>query len=105
MICCCIIYPRTAASRFDADYYVNKHMPMTMRLLGSALKGVTVEIGVASTVEDFPPANAAVCRLLFDSIESFLAAFGPHAATLQGDIANYTDVEPVIQFNEMMISR
>lgn len=105
MICCCIIYPRTASSRFDADYYVNKHMPMTIRLLGSALKGVTVEIGVASTVEDAPPTNAAVCRLLFDSVEAFLAAFGPHAGALQGDIPNYTDVAPVIQFNEMKICR
>lgn len=105
MICCCIVYPRTASSRFDADCYVNKHMPMTIRLPGSALKGVTVEIGVASTVEGVPPANAAVCRLLFDSVESFLAAFGPHAATLQGDIPNYTDVAPMIQFNEMKISR
>jgi len=23
MICCCIIYPRTATSRFDVDYYVS----------------------------------------------------------------------------------
>ena len=105
MICCCIIYPHTATSRFDVDYYVNRHMPMTIRLLGDALKGVTVEAGVASTIEGVPPANAAVCRLLFDSIDSFLAAFMPHAATLQGDIPNYTDVEPVIQFNEMKISR
>lgn len=105
MICCCIIYPRTATSRFDVDYYVNKHMPMTIRLLGGALRGVTVETGVAGTMEGVPPASAAVCRLLFDSIESFLAAFGPHAATLQGDIPNYTDVAPVIQFNEIKISR
>jgi hypothetical protein len=38
-------------------------------------------------------------------VESFLAAFGPHADTLQGDIPNYTDVAPMIQFNEMKISR
>jgi uncharacterized protein (TIGR02118 family) len=105
MICCCIIYPRTATSRFDVDYYLNKHMPMTMRLLSPALQGVTVEVGVASTVESVPPAHAAVCRLLFESVDAFLGAFGPHAATLQGDIANYTDVAPIIQFNEVRVSR
>ena len=83
MICCCIIHSRTATSRFDVDYYLNKHMPMTLGLLSPALKGATVETGVASTVEGQPPA---------------------HAATLQGDIANYTDVAPIIRFNEVKIA-
>jgi uncharacterized protein (TIGR02118 family) len=105
MICCCIIYPRTATSRFDVDYYLDRHMPMTLRLLSPALKGATVETGVASTVESVPPAHAAVCRLLFDSIDAFMSAFAPHAATLQSDIANYTDVVPLIQFNEVKLSQ
>ena len=29
----------------------------------------------------------------------------PHMATLTGDILNYTDVEAVIQFNEIKIAR
>jgi hypothetical protein len=33
-----------------------------------------------------------------------MAAFTPHAAALQGDIPNYTDVTPTIQFNEVLIS-
>jgi hypothetical protein len=34
-----------------------------------------------------------------------MAAFAPNAAALQGDIPNYTDVAPVIQVNEVLISR
>jgi uncharacterized protein (TIGR02118 family) len=105
MISVCVMYPRTERSRFDMDYYVTRHMPMAIKSLGSALKGVTVEAGVAGTEEGSPPANAAVCRLLFDSVEAFLAAFGPHAAKLQGDIPNYTNVAPVIQINEVKISK
>jgi uncharacterized protein (TIGR02118 family) len=105
MISVCILYPRTERSRFDMDYYVNKHMPMAIKSLGAALKGVTVEAGVGGTEPGSPPANAAVCRLLFESVETFLAAFGPNAEKLQGDIPNYTDVAPVIQFNEVRISK
>jgi hypothetical protein len=38
-------------------------------------------------------------------MESFLAAFMPHAATLQGDMPNYTDIEPVIQISKVVLSQ
>ena len=31
---------------------------------------------------------------------AFQAAFAPHAATIMGDIPNYTNVQPVIQISE-----
>lgn len=34
-----------------------------------------------------------------------MAAFGQHADYLQADMANYSSVEPVIQFSEVAISR
>jgi uncharacterized protein (TIGR02118 family) len=105
MISVCVLYPRTERSRFDLDYYVNKHLPMVIKCPGGALKGVTVEAGLAGTGPGSPPANAAVCRLLFESVDSFLAAFGPNAEKIQGDISNYTDVAPVIQINEVKISK
>jgi hypothetical protein len=46
-----------------------------------------------------------MCHFLFDTVEDFLAAFMPNAQVLQGDMPNYTDIEPVIQFNEVLISR
>jgi hypothetical protein len=47
----------------------------------------------------------AECHYLFDSMEDFLAAFMPHAELLQGDIPNYTDITPVIQFSVVEIAR
>ena len=44
-------------------------------------------------------------HLLFDSVEDFLAAFMPNAEELQMDMQNYTDIEPLIQLNEVLISR
>ena len=40
-----------------------------------------------------------------DSMESFMAAFVPRAKVLQGDMSNYTDIHPVIQVNEVLISQ
>jgi hypothetical protein len=34
-----------------------------------------------------------------------IEAFTPHASVLQGDMPNYTDVAPTIQFNEVLIVR
>jgi uncharacterized protein (TIGR02118 family) len=105
MIRVSILFPNTEGSRFDFDYYLNTHMPMTEKLLALNLKGVTVEQGIAGTTPGSKPAYAAMCHLLFDSIDAFLEVFMPHMATLTGDIPRYTDVEAVIQFNEVKIAR
>lgn len=102
-----ILYPNEKGSRFDFTYYVETHMPMSIRLLSAhpGFKGVSVEKGVGGAEPGSPPAYVAMCHFLFESIEAFMDAFIPHAQTLQGDIPNYTDIAPVIQFNEVLISR
>jgi uncharacterized protein (TIGR02118 family) len=50
------------------------------------------------------PAFVAMCHFVFDSLENFVAAFTPNAARLQGYIPNYTDVQAVIQMNDVLIS-
>ncbi len=102
-----ILYPNRAGSRFDMPYYVEKHMPLSIRLLGAhpGFRGVSVERGATGVPPETAPAYVAMCHFEFESAEAFLDAFMPHAQTLQGDIANYTDVEPVIQFNEVLISK
>jgi uncharacterized protein (TIGR02118 family) len=98
-----ILYPNQEGSRFDLEYYFNTHMPMSIEKLGTALRGVSVEHGLSGTEPGSPPAYIAMCHLRFDSIEAFLEAFLPHAELLQGDIAKYTDIEPIIQFSEERI--
>ncbi|HYU13945.1 MAG TPA: EthD family reductase [Stellaceae bacterium] len=39
----------------------------------------------------------------FDTVESFQAAFAPHAATIMADIPNYTAIQPVIQISEVKL--
>ena len=102
-----ILYPNNKGARFDMPYYVNTHMPLSIKLLSThpGFKGVSVERGLGGAEPGSDPAYVAMCHFLFDSIEDFMAAFVPHAARLQGDMPNYTDTKPVIQFNEVLISR
>lgn len=102
-----ILYPNTKGSRFDMRYYVEDHMPVSIQLLSAhpGFKGVSVERGVTGVPPGTEPPYVAMCHFLFDSAEAFMEAFMPHAQTLQGDIPSYTDVEPTIQFNEVLISK
>lgn len=102
-----ILYPSTKGARFNFEYYIEKHMPMSIKILSAhpGFKGVPVERGLGGAVRGSEPAYIAMCHFLFESVDDFLAAFIPNAETLQGDMAHYTDIEPVIQFNEVILSR
>ena len=39
----------------------------------------------------------------FDSAEAFTTAFAPHSAELQPDAPNYSNIQPVVQINEVLI--
>jgi uncharacterized protein (TIGR02118 family) len=98
-----VFYPQNAGGKFDMSYYLEKHIPMVRKELGAALKGVSVDQGIAGMQPGTPPPYTAVGHLMFDSVDSFLAAFMPVAAEVQGDIPNYTNAEPVIQFSEVKL--
>ena len=73
MIRVSILYPNTPGHRFDFEHYLNVHMPEAERRLGAALKGMSVERGLTGTAPDLPPAYTAMCHLLFDSVDAFMA--------------------------------
>ena len=100
-----ILYPHTEGRRFDIDYYLHTHMPMSIGLLRvhRGFRGVSVERGAASAQPGSPPHFVAMCHFLFDNADDFAAAFQPHAERLQGDMPNYTDVVPLIQFSTVEI--
>lgn len=100
-----ILYPNKPGARFDFPYYTEQHMPRSIELLGAhpGFKGVSVERGISGAAPDSAPDYVAMCHFLFDSAEAFLQAFMPHAPELQGDMGNYTDIQPVIQVSEVLI--
>ena len=100
-----ILYPHRPGSRFDFAYYIDKHMPRELLSAHPGFEGVSVERGAGGAEPGAEATYVAMCHFSFRSAEDFLAAFMPHAAELQGDMRNYTDIEPVIQFNEVLIAK
>lgn len=103
MIKVSVLYPAGETTKFDMDYYCKKHMPLCQEKLGAACKRMAVEHGLTGGGPGAPPTYVAMGHLYFDSVDDFQAAFGPVAATLLGDIPNYTNVQPVIQISEVMM--
>ena len=104
MIKLTIFYPDEEGKKFDKNYYINTHMPLTLKLQGDAVKQVSVEFGLSGGVPGSRPTYVVICNFLYDSFEAFEKAFMPHAEILMKDIANYTDIETVIQFSEVKMS-
>jgi uncharacterized protein (TIGR02118 family) len=98
-----VLYPNGAGTKFDMTYYLNQHMPMVRRLLGSALKAVSVEHGISGEQPGSPAPYIATGHLLFDSVQSFQASFAPHAQEIMEDIPKYTNSEPLLQIGEVKL--
>ena len=103
MIIVSVLYPNGSGSKFDLDYYLQRHIPMVQRRLGAPLKRVAVERGLAGGVPGAPPPFLAAAHLHFDSLEAFQGAFAPHAEPIMGDEPNYTNTTPVIQISEVKL--
>src|SRR3954466_16258996 len=90
-----ILYPRRDGYTFDMKYYRETHLPVAGRLLGAALKGLTVDEGVEPGA--LPSPYVAICEMLFDSVETMAPQLEKHKPALGADIPNYTNIEPVFQ--------
>jgi uncharacterized protein (TIGR02118 family) len=102
MIVVSLLYPNGAGARFDQKYYAERHLPMVLEKMGSALKGAFVESGIGTVDPNMPPPFIAAFHGIYDSVEAFQQAFGANAAAIQGDIPNYTDIAPVIQIGTLV---
>ena len=98
-----VMYPTTAGARFDHAYYRDKHMPLVKDRMGDACLYYTVDKGIAGGAPGSPAPYVGMCHIFCESVESFQAAFGRHAKEIMADIANYTDIAPVLQVSEVVV--
>jgi uncharacterized protein (TIGR02118 family) len=96
-----VIYPRSEGATFDHDYYQNVHLPLVAeRWKDAGLTGGEGLRGVAGGDGGEAPVFA-IGLIHFESMKAFEAAMGgEHAAEIMGDIANFTNVQPILQVNE-----
>ena len=103
MIKVSVMYPNIPDARFDHAYYRDKHMPLVKTRMGEHCKYYTVDKGIAGGAPGTPATYIGMCHIFSDSVESFQAGFGPHAKEILADIANYTDLKPVMQISEVVV--
>jgi uncharacterized protein (TIGR02118 family) len=103
MIKVSVLYPATAGAKFDLDYYTKTHIPLCKLKLGSALRGATVDKGVAGGAPGDSAPYVAVGHLMFDSVDAFRKAMAPVGKEIMADIPNYTTIAPVMQISEIVM--
>lgn len=91
-----VFYPKTEGAKFDHDYYLGSHIPLAVETWGLEPGQVTVEKGISG------PYEAAV-HFTFESQDALGAALGAEGSgEVMADVANYTDIAPVVQTSEVV---
>ncbi len=100
MITVSVIYAKNDGSRFDYDYYLKRHVPLVVsRWGGMGLVKAKLLKGSAA-LDGSGPGIELIALLSFDSVDAVRVAMAAHGDEIVGDIANFTNVQPVIQMNE-----
>jgi uncharacterized protein (TIGR02118 family) len=91
-----VFYPKADGAKFDHDYYRDKHVPLACTAWGLDAASAEIDKGLDG------PYEAAV-HFRFDSTDAVAAAMGsPGTGDVMADVANYTDITPVIQTSEVV---
>ncbi len=94
MIRMSVLYPTTEGFVFDHDYYRDRHVPLALQTWG--LEQAEIDRGVDG------PYVAAV-HFRFESLDAISAALsGQGSAQVTADVANYTNITPVVQISEIV---
>ena len=102
MIVVSVTYPVAEGTHFDLEYYRTKHVPLVQSRWG-ACGLMAAEYMHGTGAPGGGPATVFMTALLsFETKEAFEAAGKQHGREIMGDIRNFTDVKPVVQFNEAL---
>jgi uncharacterized protein (TIGR02118 family) len=95
-----VLYPRHSESRFDHEYYLQKHMPLVQqRWTEMGMVQMEWMRGLASPGGG-EPGYEVITLLTFLSSEAFEAALASSGSEVLGDVPNFTNVQPLVQINE-----
>ena len=93
-----VLYPNKDGAKFNFDYYTRKHVPLVAGLVG---KSIEVRKGLSS-VSGAPAPFVCVATINVNTIDEFQTVFAKHGAEILADIPNYTNIEPFVQFDEIL---
>lgn len=95
-----VTYPRSADTTFDFDYFRSRHLPQVGKVFGPFGLGYAAVLRGEQSLDGGEPAYFATTILSFATEEGARNAVSSDGGkALAEDIANFTDVTPVMQFN------
>jgi uncharacterized protein (TIGR02118 family) len=98
------LYPNKPGAKFDYSYYINKHIKTINEKFGPmGMVKIEVDKGVSGMSAGSPPSYIIITHIVFNSIDDFQKADAAHGKELGGDIPNFTDIEPQMQINEIVV--
>ena len=103
MIKVSVIYENKPGARFDHEYYRDRHMPLLKARMGEHCVSYTIDRGIAGGAPGSSAPYVAMCHIHCKTLADFQAGFGPHADEIMGDIANYTDLRPIVQISDVVV--
>lgn len=101
MHCVTILYPAKEGGTFDFDYYTEKHVPLVAGHIGANAVKAEVRKGVASVDGSAPP-FVCLANIWINSVEEFNATLAKHGEEVLGDIPNFTNIQPILQVDEVV---
>ena len=96
-----ILYPNGDDKTFDMDYYEKKHMPMVASFLGKNLKFYEIDKGLAGRAPNDKVPFLAIGYFYIADVAEYNKAIAQNREAVISDFKNYTNVQPVVQINEI----
>ena len=98
-----LMYKNMENANFDFDYYINQHLPLARKLLkNSGLIGIEVEKGLKMLNEEKVDC-ICISHLDFPDFESAQRSLEQFSEELKADVPNYTNIDPQVQINEVLL--
>lgn len=95
-----VIYPNSAGTKFDYDYYMDAHMAIVGDCIGEHIESTLVTKGLAGG-PDTPPGYHAIASIEFADKATLDAAMGKLGPALK-DIQNFTNAQPQMLVGERL---
>ena len=96
-----VAYPAKEGGQFDFDYYAGKHIPMVEKFIGADVERSEISKGMAGAGGGAAP-YTCIGQIYLKSLDGFHAALENHGAEIMGDVPNYTNIEPIVQIEELV---
>jgi len=101
MRCITVLYPNSDGVRFDFDYYRKNHATLIMRLYGRGIVKYELRKGLSGP-DGGKPTYVATINFWIGDQKAFDEAQAKHTDELIADVPNFTNVQPTIQFDEVV---